>query len=43
MRRKGRRRIQTIGYKRRAKRASGQQITSKISQRKNLVKADPPS
>jgi hypothetical protein len=42
IRRKGRRRIQTIGYKRRARRASGQQNTNKRSQSKNLVKVDPP-
>jgi hypothetical protein len=37
IRRKGRRRSQTIGYKRRAKRAIGQQITNKISQSKNFI------
>jgi hypothetical protein len=36
-RRKGRRRSQMIGYKRRAKRARGQQSTNKMSQRKNLI------
>jgi hypothetical protein len=37
IRRKGMRRSQTIGYKRRAKRARGQHSTSKMSQRINLI------
>jgi len=43
IKRKGRSSIQIMGYKIRASKASGQQITNKISHNKNLVKSYPPS